>query len=177
MQVDIGELRREEERAKRLAEDALIALAGAGITTPLEGFYLAPHTLRRAIHDLRDERDQAQAENERLKAALRLLIPFVEDAWQGSRGCLMPNCVLEAGHTKECPIGIGRAALDWTLQVEVEGTQEEVMQAIRQGREKRVEATGRKVVEAEKRIQHPISSWILDLEAALAEEDADDDPD
>ena len=43
--------------------------------------------------------------------ALRLLLPFVEDEWQGSRGCLMPNCVLEAGHTKECPIGIGRAAL------------------------------------------------------------------
>ncbi len=53
---------------------------------------------------LLQERDQAQA-------ALRRLIPFVEYAWQGTSGCLMPNCVLETGHTKECPIGIGRAAL------------------------------------------------------------------
>ncbi len=44
-----------------------------------------------------------------------------------------------------------------------------------QARLKVLEEAGRKAVEAEKRIQHPISPWILDLEAALAEEVADAD--
>jgi len=73
------ELRREQERGKRLANDALVALAGAGIGTPLEGFYLAPHTLTRAIHDLRDERDKAQVRTKQLEEACKTALSHIED--------------------------------------------------------------------------------------------------
>ena len=46
--------------------------------------------------------------------ALNLLIPFIEDEWNGSRGCLMPTCQspYDGHHAPKCPIGIALAARD-----------------------------------------------------------------
>lgn len=42
----------------RLAEDALIALAGAGIPTPEKGYKAEPHCLMRDIEELQRQRDR-----------------------------------------------------------------------------------------------------------------------
>jgi hypothetical protein len=46
--------------------------------------------------------------------ALNLIIPYLEDEWGGSRGCLMPTCQApyDGHHATECPIGIAVAARD-----------------------------------------------------------------
>jgi hypothetical protein len=44
----------------RLATDALAAMAGAGICTPVEGYVKAPHCLASNIGDLKRERDTAR---------------------------------------------------------------------------------------------------------------------
>jgi hypothetical protein len=76
-------------RAKDLASRALVALAGSGLCTPLEGFLKAPHCLPACIEELRRQRDEARQVLERI-AACDFLHP--EDAKRWAREALGKRC-------------------------------------------------------------------------------------
>jgi hypothetical protein len=59
--------------AKRLADDALVALAGSKIATPEEGFLKAPHCLPDCIERLRAERDRLRKELDEIYEASRAM--------------------------------------------------------------------------------------------------------
>jgi hypothetical protein len=56
--------------AERLAIDALAALSGAGISTPAEGYLLAPYLLSGDLAELVKQRDDARAEAATMSSAL-----------------------------------------------------------------------------------------------------------
>ena len=66
---------RDEDRAaiKHLADQALLALSGAGICTPEKGYIAEPHALHGHIKLLARERDEARAEAHSLRARIEEL--------------------------------------------------------------------------------------------------------
>jgi hypothetical protein len=70
----MADLAAAEQERDRLAMDALCALSGAKVITPLEGYVKRPWDLRRNIKDLAAERDALRAR----VAELEAMLPYEE---------------------------------------------------------------------------------------------------